>query len=94
MDLVKHKPGNVQSVLGSDFRRKHLVESRVLVIDDPLCRPHDLGALHQRRGHLHHLLCHIENDAGLLSVRSRAVDLSGRLVIGIEHVERDSRRKL
>ena len=75
MQLVQHQTGHIQSMLGSDFCRQHLIETHVGVIHQALGRRHDLGAFQECRGHFHHALGHIKDDACLLPVRCRAVHL-------------------
>ena len=87
MDLVKYKPGHIQSVLRTDLGRKHLVKSRILVIHDPFGRRHDLGSFYQCRSHIHHLLSHIEDDTGLLAVCRRPIYFRRRFPIGIKEVK-------
>lgn len=36
MDLIQHKPGHVQAMLRTDFRRQHLIESGIAVVHDTL----------------------------------------------------------
>ena len=75
MNLIQHKSGDIQPMLRSHLCGKHLVKSSVCVIHNPLCSSHDLTALHQGRGHLHHLVGHIKNDGRLLTVGGSAVNL-------------------
>ena len=87
VQLVEHEAADVQAVLGGNLGGKHLIEPGVAVIHDAFGRCHDLGALEQRRTHLNHLVRNIKDDAGLLPVRRRAVDLGGRLVVGVEQIQ-------
>ena len=94
MDLVKDKPGHIQSVLCTYFRGKHLVKSRILVIHDPFGRRHDLRTFHQGRRHINHLLSHIKDNTGLLAVCRRSINLCGRLTVCIQEIECDSSSQL
>ena len=68
-------------MFGPDLGGQDLVKAGIRVIDDPLCCRGDLGAFEERRGFLHHSLCHIKDDGYLLLVRCGAVDFRGRLII-------------
>ena len=91
MHFIQHQAGHVQAMLCTDFRRQDLVKPSVAVIDDTLGRAHNLGAFQQRRGHVHHLLCHIEHDGRLLAVGGSAIHLGGWLIIRVEKIESDGR---
>ena len=42
VQLVKYQARYIQAVLGTDFRRQHLIISGVLIVDDALSGSHDL----------------------------------------------------
>ena len=92
--LVKHQAGHVQTMLGAGLRRKHLVVAVVAVVDDAFLGGGDLGSAHEGRGHLHHLLRHIEHNGRLVAVAGRAVDLCRLLVVSVEQIQSHRRRQL
>ena len=87
MDLIQHKPGHVQAMLRTDFRRQYLIESGIAVVHDTLSCRHDLAAFHESRGHLHHLVGNVKDDGCLLAVGGCAIDFCGGLVIGKQQIQ-------
>ena len=94
MQLIQNQTGNVQTVFRADLRRQHLIESGIAVIYQTLGRCHDLGAFQESRCHFHHALGNIEYNGCLLTVGCCAVNLGGRLVVGIQKIQRNRCRKL
>ena len=74
-------------MLRTDFRRQHLIESGVAVVDDTFGRRHDLAAFHECRCHLHHLVGNVKDDGCLLTVGGSAIDFCGGLVIGKQQIQ-------
>ena len=89
VDFVKDQARHIESVFGPGFRRQHLVEPGVAIIDDALARRPYLGAAHQGRTHLDHLPCHIKDNGSLVAVTGRTIHFGTRLVIGIKKVQGD-----
>ena len=94
MKLIQNQTGYIQTVLGTDFCRKHLIESHIGIIDQTFCGRHDLGAFQERRCHFDHALGDIEYNGCLPTISSSAVDLSRRLVVGVEQIQCNCRCKL
>ena len=94
VDFVKDQARHIESVFGPGFRRQHLVEPGVAIIDDALARRPYLGAAHQGRTHLDHLPCHIKDNGRLVSVTGRTIHFGTRFVIGIKKVQSDSGSQL
>lgn len=73
-------------MFGAGLRGKHPVATVVAVVHDPLLGG-NLGAPHEGREHLLHLLCHIENDECLVAVAGCAVDFRRLLIISVEQIQ-------
>ena len=94
VDFVKDQARHIESVFGPGFRRQHLVEPGVAIIDDALARRPYLGAAHQGRTHLDHLPCHIKDDRRLIPVTGSAIHFGARFVISIKKVQGNSGSQL
>ena len=94
MDFVQNEAGHIQAVFRANLCGKHLIKPCVAVVDDALGRRHDLAPLEQCRGHLHHLVGHIENDGRLLTVGGSSVDFGRGLIIRKEQIQRNGGGKL
>lgn len=94
VDFVKDQARHIESVFGPGFRRQHLVEPGVAIIDDALARRPDFRTAHQGRTHLDHLPCHIKDNGRLVSVTGRTIYFGTRFVIGVQKIKSYSRRQL
>ena len=81
-------------MLRAHLCRKHLIKPGVAVVDNALGRRHDLAPFEQCRGHLHHLVGHIENDGRLLAVGGSTVDFGRRFIIRKQQIQRNGGCKL
>ena len=86
VDFVKDEAGHVETMFCSCFRRKHLIETGVPIVDDPLARRPNLGPAHQSRARLNHLPGHVEDDGRLIPIASSPVDFGTRLVISVQKI--------
>ena len=94
MDFIQNKAGHIQAVFRAYLCGKHLIKPGVAVVDDAFGRRHDLAPLEQCRGHLHHLVGHIENDGRLLAVGGSTVDFGRRFIICKQQIQRNGGCKL
>ena len=79
---------DVVSVFRGDLGGKRLVDGSGRQVDQALLAFHDFDALEQRRALQHHVLRHVEYDAGLLAVIGAAIDFRAFLAVAREHVQR------
>ena len=88
--LIENTAVDVVAILAGHIRGKRLIDTASRHIHQPLLRFDDLDALHQQLGLQHHVLGNIENNAGLRTVIGATVDFRAFLIVGTEHIQRDS----
>ena len=85
---------DVVAVFRGDLGGQRLIDGACRQVDEALLALHDLDALEQGRALEHHVLCHIEYDAGLCAVVGAAVDFTAFFLVGTEHIQRDGSGQL
>ena len=90
VQLVEQQAGDVEPLGPERIRRQHAVERVAPTMHDRLSRVENLKNLRQSRRRADHRRGFTVDDASLLAVRCRTVDLGPGFAVGHQHVEGDA----